>query len=158
KDKENYQIEVLYDSTKENSLILSGIIKNFFLEFEDFISGKERKITLIEKSINERVKVNRFEYLLPGILALTITQLGLLGSVDFLNLREKKIIKSLSVTPLSRRMLFFSELVLRVLIAFVQTIIILVSAKLFFGVTATGNYINLILLVLLGTLTFTSIG
>lgn len=158
KDKEKYEIEVFYDSTKENSVIISGIIKNFFLEFEDTISGKERKISLIEKSIKDEEKVNRFNYLLPGVLALTITQLGLLGSLDFLSLREKKIIKSLSVTPLSRRMLFLSELVLRVIIAFVQTIIILVSARLLFGVTTVGNPIYLILMVLLGALTFTSIG
>lgn len=158
KDKEKYEIEVFYDSTKENSVIISGIIKNFFLEFEDTISGKERKISLIEKSIKDEEKVNRFNYLLPGVLALTITQLGLLGSLDFLSLREKKIIKSLSVTPLSRRMLFLSELVLRVIIAFVQTIIILVSARLLFGVTTVGNPIYLILMVLLGALAFTSIG
>lgn len=158
KDKEKYEIEVFYDSTKENSVIISGIIKNFFLELEDTISGKERKISLFEKSIKDEEKVNRFNYLLPGVLALTITQLGLLGSLDFLSLREKKIIKSLSVTPLSRRMLFLSELILRVIIAFVQTIIILVSAKLLFGVTAVGNPIYLILMVLLGALAFTSIG
>ena len=91
------------------------------------------------------------------MLALTITQWAI-GLTGFLSLREKKIIKSLSVTPLSRRMLFLSELVLRVIIAFVQTIIILVSARLLFGVTTVGNPIYLILMVLLGALTFTSIG
>lgn len=157
--EENYEVEVFYDTTRsDTNLGLIGYLKELFVEIEDSILNTERKISIISKGLNEDEKVSTFHYILPGILALALMQLGLFGSLDFLNLREKKIIRGLSVTPLSRSALLSSELVLRVLIGFVQAIIIMSCAYLFFGVTISGSLVYLSLLVLLGSLTFTSIG
>lgn len=99
-----------------------------------------------------------FDYILPGILALALLQLGLFGSLQFLSLRENKILRGLRLTPLSRTTLLISELVLRVLAGFVQAGIILTIAYFIFQIRPVGNLLQLILLIGLGAITFICIG
>ncbi|MFW6311481.1 MAG: ABC transporter permease [Nanoarchaeota archaeon] len=99
-----------------------------------------------------------FDYILPGILAMALMQLGLFGALQFLYLREKKIIRGLSVTPLSRSSLLSSEILLRLLAGFVQTGIIIFLGVIVFDITLVGNIIQILLMVLLGSLTFVSFG
>ncbi|MFW6264728.1 MAG: ABC transporter permease, partial [Bacillota bacterium] len=70
------------------------------------------------------------DYIMPGILAMALMQLGIFGSLQLLNLREKKIIRGLNVTPLSKRSLLSSEIVLRLLCGLVQASVIISIAIL----------------------------
>lgn len=99
-----------------------------------------------------------FDYILPGILSLALMQLGIFGAMQFLTLREKKIIRGLSLTPLSRSVLLSSEISVRLLAGFVQAGIIIVIGILVFDIHVLGKFYELILLVALGALTFISIG
>ncbi len=98
------------------------------------------------------------DFFLPGILALALLQLGIFGALQFLSLREKKIIRGLSLTPLSRMTLLSSEIVLRVLAGFVQSGIILSIAYFIFNIEFTGNLFLLILFITLGANTFIGLG
>lgn len=99
-----------------------------------------------------------FDYILPGILGLALMQLGLFGALQFLNLREKKILRGLSLTPLSRSTLLSSEIVLRLLAGFVQTGIILTIAFLIFGIKPQGSILQLLPIITIGALSFISLG
>jgi ABC-2 type transport system permease protein len=99
-----------------------------------------------------------FDYILPGILSMALMQLGLFGALQFLSLRERKIIRGLSVTPLSRGSILSSEILMRILVGFVQTVIIIMLGVTVFGFNLEGNLIQIFLMVLLGSLTFVSFG
>lgn len=99
-----------------------------------------------------------FDYILPGILAMALMQLGLFGALQFLSLRERKIIRGLSITPLSRSSILSSEILLRILVGFVQTVIIIMLGVIVFDFSLGGNIIKIFLVVFLGSLTFVSIG
>lgn len=99
-----------------------------------------------------------FAFILPGILAMALMQLGLFGSLQFVILREKKIIRGLSVTPLSISSLLSSEIVVRLLAGIAQATIILLVGKFIFDVTLVGSLLHVFLLVLLGAVTFISFG
>jgi len=99
-----------------------------------------------------------FNYILPGILAMALMQLGLFGSLQFLSLRERKIIRGLSITPLSRISILSSEILLRILVGFVQTGIIISLGVIVFDFSLEGNIIEIFLVVFLGSLTFVSFG
>lgn len=99
-----------------------------------------------------------FDYMLPGILGLALMQLDLFGALQFLGLWEKKIIRGLSLTPLSQTTLLSSEIVLRLLSGFVQAGIILTMASLVFNLKPKGDILTLILFIIVGALTFISLG
>lgn len=84
--------------------------------------------------------IKDFEHIMPGLLGLSLMQSGLFGSLRFLELREKKVLRGLSTTPLPKIILFASELLLRVLVALVQASLILIIAHIVFGVTIVGFY------------------
>lgn len=98
------------------------------------------------------------DYIMPGILAMALMQLGIFGSLQLLNLREKKIIRGLNVTPLSKRSLLSSEIVLRLLCGLVQASVIISIAILVFDISLVGRLYQIFFLVLLGAATFVSMG
>lgn len=99
-----------------------------------------------------------FDYILPGIMGMALMQSGLFGALQFLNLREKKIIRGLSLTPIPRSSLLSSEILLRLITGFLQAAIMILLGIFVFNVELTGRLYQVIPLVFLGSLTFVSIG
>ena len=89
---------------------------------------------------------------------MAIMQLRLFGSFQFLSLREQKIIRGLGVTPLPRTTLLGSEIMVRLILALVQTTLVLLIGTIVFNVTIIGSIIKLAGLAILGALTFISLG
>ncbi len=98
------------------------------------------------------------DFLLPGILAMALMQLGLFGSLHVVGLRERKVLKQLSATPLPRALLISSEVTVRLVMALVQALLIVVVGRLVFGVTISGSWLAVVGIVLLGAATFVSMG
>lgn len=98
------------------------------------------------------------DFILPGILGMALMQLGLFGSQQFLSLREKKIVRGLSVTPLKRSILLGSEILVRMVSGFGQAAIILFLGILVFDINIAGSILLLFLMILIGALTFISLG
>ncbi len=96
--------------------------------------------------------------LLPGILAMTIMQLGLFSALPFIVMREKGILKRLRATPLPRATIIGAQVTQRVCIAFLQTAMILIFGTLFFHFHMQGSWLALAGLVVFGVLTFICIG
>jgi ABC-2 type transport system permease protein len=100
-------------------------------------------------------QINR---ILPGILAMTLMQLGLFGSIRMLNLREGGTLKSLGSTPLPRSLLILSEVTVRIVIAVFQGFLIITIGHFVFGLTLSGNWAAIFGWILLGACTFVSFG
>jgi ABC-2 type transport system permease protein len=99
------------------------------------------------------------DFLVPGILAMTILLLGLLfSSLTLVERRERKILKRFRATPISRSTIIYSQVVLRLILAVLAALIIIVFAHFVFKVSIIDNWGVLLGLILLGTLTFISIG
>lgn len=83
--------------------------------------------------------VNYSEYVLPGIIAMTIMQGGIYGlAYWFIDLKTRNVIKRFLVTPLKQGELVASVLLSRVVVALLQVIFLTVVGWLFFG-TAIGS-------------------
>jgi len=72
--------------------------------------------------------------------------------------REKQVLKRLGATPLPRATLVASQVFYRVLLALVQTVMIILLARFMFKVNMVGNWFVLAGVVILGILTFVAIG
>ncbi len=97
-------------------------------------------------------------YFVPSILAMALMQLGLFGAVPLVQQREKLILKRLNATPLRRWTLIGSNIMTRLLIGLVQTVLIVGVGARLFGVTILGSPLEVVFLVVLGALMFISLG
>ena len=126
-------------------------------EIEQQLTGKTRLLTTDQKAVTAE-HLRDIDFLLPGILAMAIMQLGLFGSFNIVSLREKKVLKSMGATPLPRIMLLGTEILVRVLLSLFQTLLIIIIGRLVFDVHITGPWYQVIGTVLLGSVTFISLG
>jgi ABC-2 type transport system permease protein len=151
-------LTVYYDpsQTTSSQIILSGLkqaVDSINLQF----SHAPILIQLDQQSVQAH-NLRNIDYLVPGILAMSILFLGLFGSLTLVDRRERKILKRFAATPISRSTMIYSQICYRLILSVLQAFIIIVVAYFIFGVSVTGNWLVLLALVLLGTLTFISIG
>lgn len=97
-------------------------------------------------------------YLVPSILGMSLMQLGVFAAIPLVADREKLILKRLQATPLRRWQLVGSNVLMRLLIAVIQTAIIVGVGSAFFQVEVAGNWLLIGGLVLLGSLAFIALG
>jgi ABC-2 type transport system permease protein len=97
-------------------------------------------------------------YLVPSILGMALMQLGVFSAIPLVADREKLILKRLNATPLRRWQLVGSNVLMRLLIAVVQTVIIVAAGVLAFDVEMSGNILALAALVVLGSMSFIALG
>jgi ABC-2 type transport system permease protein len=102
--------------------------------------------------------LNFISYFVPSILALSIMQVGVFAAVPLVADREKGILKRLSATPLRRWQLVGSNTVMRLLIALVQTLIIVGVGVAVFGVEVSGSLLLTAGFVALGAVSFLALG
>ncbi len=98
------------------------------------------------------------DFLLPGILAMAIMQLGLFSAIPLVTQRETKVLRRLGATPLPRRTLIAAQVTQRLIIAVIQAVVLIEAGRLFFHVKIVGNAVELALFVLLGALAFVAMG
>jgi ABC-2 type transport system permease protein len=102
--------------------------------------------------------LNFISYFVPSILALSVMQVGVFAAVPLVADREKGILKRLSATPLRRSQLVGSNTVMRLLIALVQTVIIVGVGVAVFGVEMSGSLLLAASFVALGAVSFLALG
>ena len=97
-------------------------------------------------------------YLVPLILSMSLMQLGVFAAIPLVADRQKLILKRLQATPLRRWQLVGSNVLMRLLIAVVQTAIIIGVGSAFFDVQISGSWLLIGGFVLLGSLAFIALG
>ena len=102
--------------------------------------------------------LNFISYFVPSILALSLMQVGVFAAIPLVADREKGILKRLSATPLRRWQLVGANAVMRLLIALVQTLIIVGVGVAVFGVEMSGSILLTAGFVALGALSFLALG
>lgn len=155
---QTYMIPVHYDASEtETNQVLLPVIDQVFSKIDDLLTGKKRIFEIKPQPV-QSIELSNFDYILPGILAMSLMQLGLFGSLQFLSLRERKIIRGLGVTPLPKGTIIWSEVIVRLLVALLQTSLIILIGKTIFKVTIVGSIFSVAGVVIIGSLTFISMG
>ena len=151
-------IQVYYDPSETTSAqIILSALRETIDEIDRQLTGKPILLGLKEESVQSQ-DLRNIDYLVPGILAMSVMILGLFGSLTLVEWREKKVLKRFAATPVSRSTMVLSQVVYRLILALLQTVIIIVLARFAFDVKILGSWPLLIGLVILGTLAFISLG
>ncbi len=99
------------------------------------------------------------DYLVPGILALSIMQLGIFSiAFAFVSFKSTGALRRLFVTPTHPISFIFGQSVARFLIAFLQIGLLLGLSILVFKVHVVGSILNMFILAFLGIIVFLMFG
>ena len=138
--------------------ILQGILNHVLDGIDADITEMPPLLELKTEATTAR-EVRTIDYLLPGILAMSIMQLGLFATAQpLVALRVQGVLKRLSATPLPRLTLLAAYISFRLTIALFQTALCVLIGRYAFAVAMVGNWWVFAGWIFLGTLVFLSIG
>jgi len=135
-------------------LIIQKVLSDFELQM-----NQVEPIFNIESEVINVFELRNIDYLVPGVIAMSLMQGGLFGVVGtIVTFREKGILKRLFATPLSKGNFLISQILSRLLISILQVIILLISSYLVFQIKIVGSLILVALTAILGSLVFLAMG
>lgn len=153
------EVEVIFDPVSASARdVAVPVIAAALSELDGALRGAPPLITTRLTTVTAD-RLRTIDFLVPGILAMALMQLGLFGTAaPLVQLRERKVLRRLGATPLPRWALLVSQVLHRLTIALVQVVIIIVVGRVVFGVEIGGNVALLAVFCVLGALTFISLG
>jgi ABC-2 type transport system permease protein len=155
---EPFRLTVYTDpSSQTSSTTLLQIVNQVVGGLNQALSGEPPALAVEPRPLQTN-DITAAAYFVPSILAMALMQLGVFAAIPLVAQREKLILKRLNATPLSRATFVGSNVAMRLLIAVVQTVLIIGIGAQLFGVTIVGNVVLLAGLIVLGALTFLAIG
>lgn len=153
------ELTMLVDAAQaRQTAMLIPLVEQELLDIERNLRGIEPLFPL--SVIDVQARSQRYiDFLVPGLLALTIMQISIAGSgYNIVEFRRKGILKRLFVTPI-RPGHFIGGLVMsRLVITVIQVSFLLAVAVVLLGVPVEGNVIELLGLIVLGSSIFLSLG
>ncbi|HVZ76200.1 MAG TPA: ABC transporter permease [Candidatus Paceibacterota bacterium] len=114
--------------------------------------------TISEQEVNAH-NLRYIEFLLPGLIALSIMQMSVF-SVAFLftQYKEKGVLKRILASPMKPFQFVASNAITRLIVSVAQAAIFIIAGLVLFQVHIVGSYILLALCVVLGALMFLGLG
>ena len=145
-------IRILHDDSKSDQITSFSVIR---LTLENMINqqllaqnGIQQIVNLTDESLNVK-KLKYLDFLVPGVLAMSIMQSMLFGlSTEITSLKERKILKRIKATPLPTWKFLLAEILSRLILTVFQLTIMLLISIFIFKVHIYGN-IGLIYLIAL---------
>ena len=154
------QVAMYYDPSTNatNAQIEQNIAQQVLADFNSRYTRVAPPLALATHTITTHT-LSTIDFLMPGILAMALMQLGLFGTAaPLVSLRQEGVLRRLGATPLPRWTLLLSQILLRITIGFAQSVVIIGLSVYVFKVQIEGNMLVLAGLVLIGAISFVAIG
>ena len=152
----HHQLDMLVDVSSTPKYWVNSSSPNGYM-LERIVWGTEGK--LFQRQQVEGKEVRYVDWFLPGILGMNMMFSCLFG-VGFVIVRYRKngFLKRLKATPLGAFHFLFAQLVSRLLLIMLITIVVYTGCNLFIEFNMQGSYWTLILVATLGSMCMISIG
>lgn len=150
----------LYESSAQPEAAAVGraVLNSVINELSFAVTGTRPVITVKREEITGR-NLKYVDFLTPGILGMTIMQLGISGvAFSFVAERQRGVIRRIMATPIPRRNYMAAHVLQRLILAVVQVLILLAVAVFAFNVTVVGGLGSLLLVAVLGAVVFLCLG
>ena len=136
------------------NLIIIEIISNFNRQFTN------APVLLDVKS--EGVTTNNlgyFDFILPGILSMTIMQLGIFGvAFSFVAMKASGALRRIQATPVRPIYFVLAQAIMRLTVTLTTSALLLGLGIYFFNFHMLGNYLSFALVVVIGIFIFLGVG
>jgi len=147
------------DEQNSTSMAVIGLLNEYVQTANLMAAGAEPVFSLDVESISAGSDDLKYQdFLLTGMIALSIAQGGLFGMVDMVEMRRKGLIKRLRMTPARMGLFGLSDMLMRLLFAVFQIILLSLIGVYGFGATLHIDLISLLIIFLFGALAFNAIG
>jgi len=114
--------------------------------------------TVQTEIVNSR-NLTYIDFVLPGILSMSIMQSGVFGvAFSFVNLKKRGILRRLLVTPINPNDFIFAQVLTRLMVLMMQVAIMVGAGLLVFDLHFVGSIANMFIVGLLGGVVFLAIG
>ncbi len=153
-------LDVYYDPANQTtSQVVLNVIDKVIARMNEEMTGVQPVIAYAPQSVQAN-DLRAIDYLLPGVLAMSLMQLGLFGTAGpLVSLREKGVLRRMGATPLSKSTLLSTQIAFRLTTALVQTVLIIIAGALMFNVQVElANIPQILGVVLLGATVFITLG
>ena len=151
------QLRVNPNNSEQNQLVEAAIQSAITI----LLTPEPTEVTSFSLEV-ENLEVSQpryFDVVLLGLVGLGIMTNSIISiAVKISTYRSQSILKRLLVTPLPIWKYFASEIIAHLALALVQAIIILGVGILVFGARLSGDWLGLVLVILLGSAVFLNIG
>ena len=155
-------IEISYENSKEKIALEFYDLSDMIIS--DLLSNQKTEKNIILK---EKIFENEYQgykgFLVPGIVALSIMQSGILGVVfTLISYKTQGVLKRLQATPIDPSHFLIGQMISRLLIIVIQTFVLFLIGTLILNIDiALGSifaWINIIIFSVLGSILFLFIG
>ena len=152
-------LEVLFNEARaRESEVGFTVLRQVFDELS-FSMTDARRLFVIEPTPAGSRNLRYIDFLMPGIVAMSIMQMGLFSvAFAFVQLKRQGILRRLLATPMRPASFIFAYVVTRLTVSILQTGVLVGVAVLFFDVQIAGNVFALFLLALIGGAVFIGLG
>ena len=154
-----FELRTLYNEARTGEVeVAHTIIKEMMNEATFRASGIAPLFTLSPEPITDR-DFSYIDYLLPGIVAMSIMQMGLFSvAFGFVQAKRLGILRRLFATPVRPSNVLFSEVVTRLIVSVIQTLLLIGVAVLFFDAEVVGNIAAILAMAVVGGAVFLTLG
>ena len=151
------EVNILYNSGRPQEVQIGSAIINEALHTLT-LTGTDRLFEVSLEPITDK-DFSYIDFLLPGIIAMSIMQMGMFSvAFSFIQLKRLGILRRLFATPISPSSLLCAQVITRLLVSIVQTILLISIAILFFNAEVIGNVLGILLIAVIGGAVFLSMG
>ncbi|MBM6617876.1 ABC transporter permease [Bacillus sp. RD4P76] len=156
------EIGLIVNKENESSAttqVVAGILDKFVQQANLAVVGATPTYELQIDSITAGTNTLEYtDFLLTGMIALSIAQGGLFGMVGLVDMRRKGLIKRLRMTPANMGLFGLSDMLVRLLFSCIQITLLTLIGVFVFGANVYINVISLLFVFLVGALSFNAIG
>lgn len=152
-------VQAYYNQGKPGNGQTAGLI------IGQVISGYNAELSNTPQALalkNTGVKTNNLgyiDYLLPGIIAMTIMQLGVFSvAFGFISFKTSGALRRMQATPLHPINFLAAQSITRIIIGVMQVLILLGIGVYAFNMHLIGSLFNMLVMALIGTITFLAFG
>ena len=145
-----YRFDAARDDARTARLLVDATLQR--------AAGRADPVHVREALVSERGS-RYIDFVVPGLLAMNLMGDGIWGiGFSIVDARRKKLLKRLVATPMSRAHYLLSFLTMRLVLTFIEIVVITLFAVLVFHVPLRGSVALFVASCLFGTLSFGSIG
>ena len=165
---EKHQLDMLFDLEQQRYWINNQSPSGYILEKVLFGSEKENSpedkpqhsdFISFQKTQVSGEEIRYIDWLLPGVLAMNIMFSALFG-VGYVIVRYRKngVLKRLKATPLTAAEFLCAQVVSRLWLVMLITVIVYIGTYLLLDIPMYGSYFSLLVIFILGSISMISIG
>lgn len=153
------QIQILYEQSNETGgQTLASVLESIMEEVNmQFVETSMPFTVNAESTATEGL--TSFDYVFAGVMGFTLLSLGIFGPTTvFPRMKQRGVLRRYKATPLKKWQFFSGNVLSNAFIGLISLVIMFVAAVLIFDLQMRGSYINLAIIVILGTILMFGIG